>query len=154
MIAPWFITAYLVWAFGGEFTDIFVSLYNIVTSGSGGFPVGPGIAWILIYIFCGLAVILTILGIVSYLFASASMRTRASAIISLMLFGTLIAGGGLFLPGASWSDLAIAALPAAMMATLFFVRFTGRIPMLIYILLLISAVALNFFPFVSGLLGL
>ncbi|MCD7968745.1 MAG: hypothetical protein LUF87_00100 [Alistipes sp.] len=159
-LMPALITAYLWWAFGGEFTGVFIEVWQQFTAGvpamvspqalSGGLETLYGMitepAGILRIGAVALMVVTLLLSVISFFSMSADMRTRAYKINIFALWFLLLGFISLALPSRCCGNFPVLAIPAAVIAPAFFVRHRSLVPLALYILTLTAAAAASILP--------
>jgi hypothetical protein len=139
MLLPILMCAYVLWAIGEGFTEIFVSMRDILLAPYTSFKVTAVNIPLLAY--AGLCLLLALVSVVSFILKQGEMRTRAYKIYVYMAYFLLIALLGLVFTCHSADMLMLAAAPLSVVVTGFFSRFKGWLPTLLYILLLLFPVA-------------
>ncbi|MCC8035489.1 MAG: hypothetical protein LIO77_06115 [Rikenellaceae bacterium] len=163
-LLPALFTAYIWWACGNEFTGLFVDIWREFTAGFpqsiGGRAAGlSGAAAALASTPAGIARLLTtgllavtlIMSAVGFFTMSSDMRTRAYKIHIYAIWFLLLAVISLALPSGGSGNFPVLAIPAAILAPVFFVKHRSPVPTILYILLVASAAAASIIPIITYL---
>lgn len=147
-LLPALILAYITWAAGGLFTNVYTS---IVTDFQTAIPMDISLSFteaarILV---AGLFMIIIILSVISFFSKASEMRTHAYQTQIFMLVFIITGLLTLASPFRSVSALPIVAIPVSFILPCYFVRYPGKISAVLYFFLLAGLVCLNFIPFLT-----
>lgn len=142
LLLPAFVLSYIVWALGGNFTAPLVDLFTTLCAHIG-LPAVPShstrtIAPLLAA--CGL-LLLTLTALVIQLQNMYAVRQKARLILVFCICTFFLTLLTLFLPGALAATVVFAAVPAALLLPVFFVRAQRDFTRAIYLLLLLCTFA-------------
>lgn len=141
--------SYWIWANGGALTAPAMAVANAFSVGSWEYPRPEDVALTARYAVAGVWLILLLFSAAAIL-SSTEMRTRAVKNNVFMMWFLFVSAACLLLPGASASDFALWAIPAAFLVSELFDLRRGAFPLALYLLALGGAIAAAVIPF-SGL---
>lgn len=144
-LLPFLICSYVYWGLGYPFGHIGQQLVEALSTPSGWHPftLHAGL-WRMIL--AAVLLLLTLFSLLSFAGHAAQTRTRARRIFLYFIYLLLPTAGLFLLPGRSPEILALTAVPLAVILPNYFVRHTGLLPTLFYLLLLFSTVAIRILP--------
>lgn len=146
LLLPSLLCAYVLWALGLGFSSLFTTFWEILSTNSP-FMFTVNAISILMMTVAGLIILLIFLSLGTFLNMAGDMRTRALKIYISAFWVLVISLGGILLPCGSPAMLAMSAIPAGVLIPAFFARHTGWVPAALYVLLIVSVLALNLLPF-------
>ena len=144
-VLPFLICSYVYWGMGYPFGHIGQMLVEALSAPAGEplFTIQAGL-WRMVL--AAILLLLTILSLISFAGHAAQTRTRARRIFLYFIYMLLPAAGLFLLPSRSTEIFALAAVPLAIILPNYFVRHTGNLPALLYLLMLCCAIAIRFIP--------
>lgn len=142
LLIPILLYVYICWAAGYPLHE---ALHECLINSVGYDILSPdmGIARM---IFMGALILVTSISIGTYTANARMMRNKASRIYTFFIYVLVISLGMMAMPCRSTADYAILALPLAVITPAYFVKNTGSVALLLWVLLLGSVIAANILP--------
>ena len=144
-ILPFLICSYIYWGMGYSFGYIGQMLIKTLFTPLGEplFTIQAGLWRIILAV---ILLLLMTLSLISFARNAAQTRTRARRIFLYFIYMLLPVAGLFLLPSRSTDIFTLAAVPLAVILPNYFVRHTGNLPALLYLLMLCCAIAIRFIP--------
>ena len=142
---PFATYSYAGWMSGAPF-DVLLWLMTDALTRNSGFDLwaDAGIARLAA---TALLAVLTVLSIATFTIHMKQMRTRPRRVLSYFIWVLALCAGCFFLPCASPADWTLLAVPVAVIAPNYFVRYRGIVPALLYLLLLFEVIGIDIASF-------
>lgn len=138
---------YVVWGSGGDFAQPFTSIWEGSFGQGIGLPDRLAALGMPKMIVLGILILISISAAMGFAASRGSIRTRTLRVSGLMFAFLFLSVISLLLMSPSASLFAVAAIPAAFVCPIFFLRFRGIYADLLYIIFIGGLIAANLLPF-------
>lgn len=145
LLTPILLYVYICWAAGYSAGETLYGIYGCLINSVGYNILSPDMGIARMF-FMGVLILITSISIGTYTAHVRTMRNKASRIYIFFIYVLVISLGMMAMPCRSSADYAILALPLAVITPAFFVKNTGNVALLLWVLLLGSVIAANILP--------